>query len=155
MTEWASLRHLTYSVCWKTNWIKTNLICRIHWCGQSPASSWCSVWCHQEQETSNMAEDPRANHGEVPGVVCGLAQVPHCQGGPVPVQEHLSAGMTRVCSQVLVCRCLRYLKGRTVTKLWVETEWVLACCLLQLVYFDLFSLFCNGRNGIWIKTKSR
>ena len=39
-----------------------------------------------------MAEDPRADHGEVPRAVCRAQEVARGQGGLVPVQEHLSAG---------------------------------------------------------------
>lgn len=39
-----------------------------------------------------MAEDPRTHHAQVPGALCGPAQEPLGQRGPVPVQEHLPAG---------------------------------------------------------------
>lgn len=40
-----------------------------------------------------MAEDTWTNHGEVFGAVCNAEEKPHCQGRPVSVQEHLSAGI--------------------------------------------------------------
>ena len=39
-----------------------------------------------------MAEDPRADHGEVPGLVRRLEEEPRRQGGSLSVQEYLSAG---------------------------------------------------------------
>ena len=60
---------------------------------QEAASLGCLVRCHQEQETSNMAEDPRAHYAQVPGALRGSAQKPPGQRGSLPVQEHLPAGV--------------------------------------------------------------
>lgn len=40
-----------------------------------------------------MAEDPRAHHAQVPGALRGSPQEPPGQGGSLPVQEHLPAGV--------------------------------------------------------------
>ena len=39
-----------------------------------------------------MAEDSRTNYGEISPAVCRTQEKPHCQGGPLSVQEYLSAG---------------------------------------------------------------
>lgn len=43
-----------------------------------------------------MAEDSRAHYAQVPGALCGPAEEPPGQGGPVPVQEHLSTGTSNM-----------------------------------------------------------
>lgn len=71
-----------------------NLLCLYRVLGgwQKAASFGCFVRCHQEQKASNMAEDPRAHHAQVPGALRGPAQEPPGKGGSLPVQEHLPAG---------------------------------------------------------------
>lgn len=66
--------------------------CRVYWCWEKAASSWCIVWRDQEQKTSNMAEDSRTNNGKISAALCGAAEKSHCKRGLVPVQKHLSAG---------------------------------------------------------------
>ena len=39
-----------------------------------------------------MAENSRAHHGQVLGVVCGFEKESRSQGGSLPVQDHLLAG---------------------------------------------------------------
>ena len=56
-----------------------------------------------------MAENPRAYHGEVPGIVCGTAEKPHCQRRSLSVQEHLSAGEKLATVDVLKYRALLFL----------------------------------------------
>lgn len=48
-----------------------------------------------------MAEDSRAHYAQVPGALRGPTEEPPGQGGPVPVQEHLSTGMP-ACT-ILLC----------------------------------------------------
>ena len=40
-----------------------------------------------------MAEDSRANYGEVSRPLCRAQEEPHCQRRLVPVQEHMPTGM--------------------------------------------------------------
>ena len=53
-----------------------------------------------------MAEDPRTDHGEVSTAVCRPQEEPHCQGGALSVQEHLSTGRHIVRSLLFANLCL-------------------------------------------------
>ena len=66
---------------------------RIHRCRQKAGRPGCAVRCHQKQASQDVAEDPRAHHGHVPGALRGAQEEPHCQGGALPVQEHLPTGL--------------------------------------------------------------
>lgn len=48
--------------------------------------------CHQEQEAQPPlpGETPGEDYVQVPRALCGPSQVPHGQGGLVPIQEHVS-----------------------------------------------------------------
>lgn len=82
----------------------------------------------QEQEMGLQLERERArtDHVQVPGTVCRPQEIPYCQGGTVPVQEHVPVGECRrplalryLCSRLLLNRCRRvFLLSRSTLVLW-------------------------------------
>lgn len=71
-----------------------------------------------------MAEDPRADHAQVPGALRGPAQEPPGQRRPLPVQEHLSAGL-----------------GLTVNRSDQRSDFSLCLCMEDRIVFTLYVVY--------------